>query len=214
MFNPFEKSLKDVTRDDLNKLIENNFCESLFIEYKSEMPDARKIAKAIAGFANSYGGYLIIGADKNCGKEEIPDSFPGASNMSSDPKEKIRNICKTHISPMPLYQSHYITVNDAKGILIIHIPESSNCPHINKDGRVYRRQSSGTDGESIAEDSRVAIDYLYAKGMSSEAELKGYISDRQDPHNVNRLNLGNRLSIEMIVCPIPISGLIPDLFED
>lgn len=214
MFNPFDKPLKDVTYDDLDKLIRNNFCESLFVEYKSEMPDPKKIAKAIAGFANSYGGFLIIGADKNCGKEELPGSFPGATNMPRDPKEYVRNICRDHISTTPLYQSNYMSVNKTSGVLIIQIPESSNCPHINKDGRVYRRQSSGTDGESIAEDSRSAIDYLYAKGQSGEAAVNGYIRDRQDPRNVDRLDLGNRFSIEIIACPIPISDLIPDLFED
>jgi hypothetical protein len=215
MFNPFNKPLKDLTYQDLDKLIQSNFCESLFIEFKSQIPRPEKVAKAIAGFANSYGGFLIIGANKDCGKDELPSSFPGATNMPDQPKEFIRNVCRDHVSPMPLYESKYLAVGTDRGILVVHVPESTDVPHINKDGRIYRRQSSGTDGESIAEDSRTAIDYLYAKGRAGELTWNQYILGKQDPKKVDQLVLDEKLfSVETIVCPIPINDLIPDLFAD
>ena len=216
MFDPFRKPLKDLELEDLEKLIQSNFSESLFMEYKSQMPSPQKIAKAIAGFANSYGGFLVVGADKDCGKNELPNSFPGATNMPGEPKEYVRNICRDHISPMPLYQTKYMPTGDSKGVLIVQVAESTDCPHINKDGRVYRRQSSGTDGESITEDSRTAIDYLFAKGQAGELASSRYIESKQDPKGVDKFGLtdGKLFSVESIVCPIPINELIPDLFVD
>jgi hypothetical protein len=116
---------------------------------------------------------------------------------------------------MPLIQVKYIPTDKDRGLLIVQVPESMDCPHINKDGRIYRRQSSGTDGESIAEDSRSAIDHLYAKGHASEAAANHYIESKQDPKRVDQLALkDNCFSIETIICPIPINELIPDLFAD
>ncbi|GHU52304.1 hypothetical protein FACS1894200_12850 [Spirochaetia bacterium] len=76
MFNPFGKNLKDIQENDLQNL--HTVSEGWYIEYKSILPDSKKIAKSIASFANSYGGLYLIGvvADKqtNCAVE-----FPGVA---------------------------------------------------------------------------------------------------------------------------------------
>ena len=180
MFNPFEKPIKDIDNSDLNKLIANNFSESLFVEYKSNCPQPKKIAKAISGFANSHGGYFLIGADKNCNNDELPTGFPGATNLPKEPKEHIRQVCRDHISPMPLYHCKYLeNPTTGHGILVIHVPESMDTPHINKDGKIYRRQSSGTDGESIAETDRKTVDNLYEKGKKAKEYLDTYVGAKK-----------------------------------
>lgn len=218
MFSPFEKSTKDLEYDDLQLLIEKEFCESLFVEYKSNFPENYKVAKAIAGFANSYGGILIIGADKNSSRNELPGGFPGADNLGDNPKERIRNICRDHISPMPVYQAKYIEVPESeKSVLVIQVDESIDTPHINRDGRIYRRQSSGTDGESVAEDSRTAIDYLYQKGKAGTDVLNSYLNEKRKhfetlSHIVSITNPD--FGIEITICPIPLRKRIYDLLKD
>ncbi len=172
MINPFEESIKDLELEDLQKLTEKNFCESIFIEYKSGMTEPKKIAKAIAGFANSHGGYLVIGTDKDCGKDEVPKSFPGTT-MNAKPKDHIKNICRDHISPIPMYEVKYLETGESKGILVIQIEDSLDTPHINRDGKIYRRESNST--ESVSEDSRGAIDYLYQKGLSGQGIIDDYL---------------------------------------
>ena len=66
-----------------------------------------------------------------------------------------------------------------------------------------------------AEDSRTAIDYLYAKGRAGELASNRYIEDKQDPKRVDELVLDEKFfSVESVVCPIPINELVPDLFAD
>jgi hypothetical protein len=212
MINPFNKSIKDLKLEDLDLLIEAKFCESMFIEYKSDWPSNEKIAKAIAGFANSHGGFLIIGTDRNCGKDELPSSFPGANGMPTQPKDAIRNICRDHISPMPIYQAKFLEVDESRGVLVIQVDESMDTPHINRDGKIYRRQSSGTD--SIPETSRDAIDSLYTKGKSGEVSSALYIHRKLNHFKLHDNQPGKPyFSIEIVICPLPIREIIPDLFS-
>jgi predicted HTH transcriptional regulator len=74
MFNPFGKNLADIIENDLQGLL--TVGEGWYIEYKSAVPDSKKIAKSIASFSNSYGGLYILGveSDKNT---NCAVSFPG-----------------------------------------------------------------------------------------------------------------------------------------
>jgi hypothetical protein len=96
--------------------------------------------------------------------------------------------------------------------------ESMDTPHINRDGRIYRRQASGTDGESIAEDSRSSVDMLYQKGRIGKAILDNYLRRKRDyfdfsQHQIEYISKPMFL-IETIVCPIPLRDLINDLFQE
>lgn len=214
MFNPFEKPIKDIQYSDLDKLIANNFSESLFIEYKSNSPKPKKIAKAISGFANSHGGYLLIGANKDCNNDELPNGFPGATNLPQQPKEHVRQVCKHHISGMPLYECKYLENPTTKnGILVIHVPESMDTPHINRDGKIYRRQSSGTDGESIAETDRKTVDNLFEKGRNARDRFADYIETKQGSVQFDKIT-DKFVCIETILCPIPVRNIIPNLFDE
>lgn len=46
---------------DIKSLIENNVPESQKLDYKLSFPNRIQITKILTGFANAYGGYLIIG---------------------------------------------------------------------------------------------------------------------------------------------------------
>ena len=104
--------------------------------------------------------------------------------------------------------------NTGNGILVIYVPESVDTPHINKDGRIYRRQSSGTDGESIAETDRKTVDSLYEKGKASKEYHDSYVGIKRQFSYLN-LNHFDSIYYEVatILCPMPIRKLLYDLFE-
>ena len=54
-YSPFDKALKDLLAADLANLKIVN--EGWYVEYKSELVNARALAKAVSAFANTYGGW-------------------------------------------------------------------------------------------------------------------------------------------------------------
>lgn len=64
MLNIFDKDLKKVTVEDVNNKILNKLHEGLYTEFKSNFNEGKKnISKTVCSFANSEGGYMIVGVD-------------------------------------------------------------------------------------------------------------------------------------------------------
>jgi hypothetical protein len=61
-YNPFNKDISQLEEDDLNKLIDK-VSEGWFVEYKGDFQNSKKISHSIASFANSDGGWYIVGID-------------------------------------------------------------------------------------------------------------------------------------------------------
>src|SRR2546426_12079226 len=102
MFNPFGKPLERIERADIDILVGNHVAEGQFVEYKSIFPpDASKIAKSIASFANTSGGWYIVGVHTNANNEA--DRLEGFSIPTNfKPKEHVRNTVRGNIQPVPL----------------------------------------------------------------------------------------------------------------
>ena len=102
-FTPFDKAHDELSAEDLESLREVR-CEGWYVEYKSQLPSTRDLAKSLSSFANQYGGWLFLGVD------ETPDSltagtFPGIENEKL-PKvlESLRNAAKDIVRPHVAYQ--------------------------------------------------------------------------------------------------------------
>ena len=59
----FTKPLSSIEFSDVVQSCDAGNDESFIIEYKRDVPDNDKIAKAVAAFAYTHGGLLIIGID-------------------------------------------------------------------------------------------------------------------------------------------------------
>ncbi len=168
IFNPFKKEFSEVTEQDLNIL--KTVAEGWFVEYKREKSSndaAKKIAKSITSFANSYGGLYFLGieSDKstNCatrilGVEDFPDI--------------IRNSVASNAQPFPFFETYCIKLSTGKYVLMCVIEGGENPPYVHSDGRIYRRQESSS--EPMLENNRYAIDQLYLKAQKHEKELNTF----------------------------------------
>ena len=58
-FTPFDKAFDDISVGDLDGLMEVG--EGWYVEYKSQLPNTRVLAKSLSSFANQYGGWLFLG---------------------------------------------------------------------------------------------------------------------------------------------------------
>jgi hypothetical protein len=153
------KNIEEITKEDLQALIENGTLESKTLEYKQSLPeDLSKFLEAISSFANSSGGDLIIGIteDRESGK---PKSLDGIAVENIDREIlSIESVIRDNIKPriLPSLLIKPISLQNSNSVLIIRIPKSINSPHgvyyqSDKHGKFYSRSSNGKHPMDISE---------------------------------------------------------------
>lgn len=186
-YNPFDKPLNQILYSDLEGLRESKVAEGFFVEYKSQMPSSRDLAKAMGSFANTHGGLLIIGVEDEP-NTNVPVEFPGIDlSVSKNPKEFVRNVALTGLHPTPMFASYVVLrPGDSKrAILIVEIPESFQTPHITSDGRIYRRTGEGSDPHKV-ELNPTILDALYQKKAARKEALLEFCRIDQNAVEVQR----------------------------
>lgn len=124
-FSPFTddqgnpKDLANVTFADLAQLADMD--EGYVLEFKQSLTVGvkRKIPKIIASFANSRGGWLVIGiADDDHAVCPVP-------RLSADYGQLIGELCRRHVSPAPPFDVRFIADPDApdQGVVVVRVDE-------------------------------------------------------------------------------------------
>jgi hypothetical protein len=132
-----------LTSEDFEALVTRSVSEGLYVEFKSELPDTKKLAKTIAAFANSQGGWLLIGVVERAGG--VAGACPGIQVKEGfDATEFIRNICRDIIAPFPDHTVRTATTSNHQLLIAISIPKSVDTPHICSDGTVPIRMAAST----------------------------------------------------------------------
>ncbi len=202
--NLYSKTIEELTESDLNDLIDREISEGYWVEYKREFQTPKKIAKSIASFANSYGGWYFLGveADKTrniaikiCGFSL--DEFP-------NPVDSFRESVKANIDPVPFFIPKLVEIGDNKAVLVVYIPDNQETPFINKDGRIYRRISDSSD--PIPEDNRFAIDRLYDNGKELGKRFDEFCKDDRVFSKVEE----NQGWVNIYLSPYPLGFKVRD----
>lgn len=177
-YNPFDKSPTDtLTAEDLNQLLEKNVAEGYYVEYKSQFVRNEKIGWSISSFANTYGGWYIVGV-KEDKKNNVAREICGFDiSEYPEPIDKIREIIKSNINPVPLFYPQLIKLNEEKYVLAVYIPDEQDKPFICINGRIYRRTQDSSD--PILENNRYALDKLYEEGKERRKKYKKFCRDER-----------------------------------
>jgi hypothetical protein len=181
-FNPFIKEISEVlTPGDLDELINRQVAEGLYVEYKATFPANEKIANTIASFANSYGGWYIVGveADKVNNVATRVSGFPLGDHP--DPIAKIREIAKERIDPFPAIAPQVVLLSAGTAVLVVRIPGNQDKPFVSSNGRIYRRVADSSD--PVFEKDRYTIDRLYEEGRQSSKEFEAFLEDDEEIDN-------------------------------
>ena len=167
MFSPFraadgrQKPIAEVTWDDLSQL--RDMDEGFVLEFKcSNTPSVRrKIPKIIASFANSRGGWLVVGIADDT-KEITPVPRPQA-----DFSQTVGELCRRHVSPAPPFEARFLVdpKDDTQGVGIVQVGEGDFPPYV-ADGRVEIREGS-TSGPATGSE----LVELYGKATRRRAEV-------------------------------------------
>lgn len=177
-YNPFDKKPHDrLTSDDMKKLIERQVAEGYYVEYKGDtFPANTKIGHSIGSFANTYGGWYIVGVRTDAHNVAI-DVCGFELATYPDPISKVREVVKSHLDPVPVFFPQVVDIGGGRAALVVYIPPDQEMPFISKDGRIYRRVHDSSD--PVPETSRYAVDRLYEEGKRAAKRFERFCRDER-----------------------------------
>ncbi|MBE6494507.1 MAG: ATP-binding protein [Methanosphaera stadtmanae] len=176
MINLFDKKFDDITYDDIKKLVDNKTHEGWTLEYKQQFLEPKKIAKSISSFANSEGGYYVVGIKESNDNKNLPKEIIGMSYKEfSNPYERIDNAVKDHISPLPYFETKVIDIpNTERYVLVVWVPEGINPPYLHH-GSIYQRVGEITNPKTIGD--RYILDYLFNKSKNNNKKMLNFFNN-------------------------------------
>ena len=173
MYSPFHNerqeflSINDVVYTELNQL--SLLDEGYQLEFKLNLNDSvkKKIPSIVASFANSGGGWIIIGVDdKN--KSIVP-----IKRERNDFGQIISQLIKGRVTPVPQYEVRFLENPEDKdnGVLLIYIYEGNYTPYIS-DGTIYIR--NGSSKEPVQRADRATIELLLEKSNQHKKNIEDF----------------------------------------
>jgi hypothetical protein len=164
----FTKHVSQLDYFDIVDLINvRNEREGYHLDFKAEIgnPDKAKkeLAKDITAFANTSGGFLILGVDKSY-KITGLDSI--IQNKSID--EWLNQILSSNIEPQVFYfDPKIIQIPESdKVLVIIHVPESTKKPHIVTEWNNYFVRIN--DSSKVANHNQIRDMFEFSKNRTDE----------------------------------------------
>jgi len=132
------KEIEELDEEKLKAFLEKEYRENRFLDYKlkyenkSKDKEKEEFLADVTGFANLYGGNLIIGVKEK--EEKDSGSLPGELvGIENGPEEAMsyRNLLDTSIDPqMHGYVVKEILLQNEKWAIVIYVPASLRRPHM------------------------------------------------------------------------------------
>lgn len=204
-YTPFPgKALTDLAAGDLNTL--TSVQEGWYVEYKRELPNSRTIAKSLAAFANTYGGWLFIGVNERSKEESVAETCPGIPRNQVDTAlQTVRAAANSHLNPTPHFETQVIwgpnpdlQLQEDFAVICVQTPQSVQTPHLHSSGMIYRRVADSS--EPKPETDRHQLDSLYARGDKMNDEYKRWIERIPERQNDQQQQPYLRLLLEADLC--------------
>jgi len=133
----FRKTVDLIEHADLQAMIGTP--ESAILEYKRAVHDWDDIIKGLDAFANTFGGYLVLGAEGD--RSGRLTGLPGVDAVSGF-EQKIVDLCLANVvPPFTPFASPAIPIPSSSRVLyVVHTPASFSGPHfLAKRGGAYVR---------------------------------------------------------------------------
>jgi hypothetical protein len=167
-------TLADLTDEALHELITHG--ESLYVDRKRKPPPSPKFGAAVAAFANTLGGWILLGVDDD-GSVVGWDRPP-----QLDVQSHLASLLRAQVDPLPPFVAAVREV-DGREIAVMRVFESSDAPHIVRGtGAVYLRSSKGKEPVAV-DDHRMLLE-LARRGDDAEARAQTRIGDLQAVRNM------------------------------
>jgi schlafen family protein len=125
----FNKAVSDLETNDLARLLADEAEENVRLEFKEQVPSRNETLKKLSSMANTYGGFLVIGAGED-GAGKLA-SLPGVDPPASF-KQTIVQWCQGGVYPPidPHVSAPIPAPQDAGKVLyVVYVHESLAAPH-------------------------------------------------------------------------------------
>src|SRR5438445_9138457 len=125
----FAKSITTLATADLQELLTEQAVENIRLEFKSASPSKDEMLKKLSSFANTYGGYVVVGAAED-GTGRL-QGLPGVAVINGY-RQQIVQWCYDGVwPPLEVFVSDAIpTPQDrTKFCYVIEVPLSAETPH-------------------------------------------------------------------------------------
>lgn len=159
--------INDVTYANLEQL--KTLDEGYQLEFKSDYNESvkKKLPSIITSFANSSGGWIIIGID-----DKTKDIIP-VKRERNDFGQLISQLLKGHVTPIPQYDVRFLASPDdsKKGVLLICVAEGNFAPYIS-NGTIFIR--NGSSKEPVQRADRATIELLFGKGNQYKNKIDAF----------------------------------------
>ena len=178
-YSPFDVDLQEISETHLAKLRE--VAEGWHVEYKSEVPKPKVIAKSLSSFANRHGGWLFFGILEDS-TDSTAASYPGIPDAEvASAVQRIRDAAKDLLQPTVQFSHHTVkgagvSLPPGRSIVVVRIPEGASTPYVHNDGRIYVR--TGNSSSPVPANDRTSIDLLHRKAEEKRALLYDLIDRR------------------------------------
>ncbi len=117
MFSEGDIHISDLTQRDLKLLIERG--ESVVLEFKKTIPSAEKIAREICAFANTMGGFILVGVADHGAIVGIQDYF--------EEEHWIREAAERYCDPPAKISLEIVHLMECD-VLLVRVKESQEKP--------------------------------------------------------------------------------------
>ena len=171
---------------DIRKLLSSADDESFFFEFKSDDVSNQKLIQEVSAFANTFGGYILIGINDD-------KSIGGCHKWTEN---RIHTTIHDSITPVPSFDVKRYKPKEGT-VLIIRIEEGKEPPYVTNKGKIYERVSSGS---FVINDSS-KITQLYQKRQDQinqirqKIELESISINQNTPQNlVGYIDMGFSLT--------------------
>ena len=206
-YTPFDVDLQEINETHLAGLRE--VAEGWYVEYKSEVPNPRVLAKSLSSFANRHGGWLFFGIQEDSA-DNTAASYPGIPDSAvASTLRRIRDAAKDLLQPTAPFFHHTlrgpladISLPAGRSIVVVRIPEGAFTPYVHNDGRIYVR--TGDSSSPVAATDRTTIDLLLRKAEEKRALLDDLIDRRPD---VSKGEAEDTTYLHLVLCSDPFRVL-------
>ena len=171
---------ENISESDLVELVLEQVPEGLRIDYKRDLygnsdADKREALKDISGFANAYGGHLIIGMKEENG---FASGISGVANVNPDDVVlRLEQLARMGIEPrIQGLRIRAVQLSTGTYCFIIRIPKSWHPPHrvcAHNSNRFWIRNSGGTHEASVDE-----LRTLFTLGADAAHRIQQFRDER------------------------------------
>ena len=144
-----------MTREDLMRLASQG--EGLHLEFKQRVPAPERFAKEIAAFANTKGGYLLIGAEDDGAITGLKDA--------AEEEFALHEALVSHTIPIVPIELERVGISRKRDVIVVKVRESSSRPHFVMDLATGQRTAYVRIDDKSVEASPETRELMRYKGI-------------------------------------------------